>query len=88
MLQHDANLIQETTPGVGEKNPAAVSFEQLNTQFGLQIAYVAAYRRLRNPQPFSCFGEAELFCHRDERMELPKIHLSSFRHRFTYTNSV
>jgi len=78
MLQDDANLVQEPASGIGEKYPAAVPFEQLNTELALQIADVAADRRLRNPKPLRCFCEAEFIRHREERMKLPKIHFFCF----------
>jgi len=78
MLQDDANLVQKPKAGIGEKYPAAVPFEQPNTQFALQIADVAADRGLRNPEPLRRFSEAEFFRYREERMKLPKIHFLGF----------
>ena len=58
----------------GRHRAAAVADQQLHAQLGLELANVLGDVRLHRPQAVGGRGEAALFGHREQGVELPYIH--------------
>ena len=77
LSQRHSGVIEERPSRSGEFDAAGATRQELRADFVLQIADLAAERRLRRVQPaFGRDGEAALLGHRHEIPKMAQLHIS------------
>ena len=64
----------------GQPQRPGIAFQQFHADLVFELLDLPAQRRLRDVQPLRCPGEAALFCHGHEILEVSKIHGMPFRY--------
>jgi hypothetical protein len=73
-LEHDPAFPPQRLARRGQPDLAAAAIEKLHAQVFLQLDHRAAQGRLRDPQAFARFGEAELLGDGHEIAEMAEFH--------------
>ena len=82
LREDPARVFEQARAGVREHDAAAIAFEQILAEFRLQLAHLAAQRRLDHREKRCGTGETAQFRHVAEILELLQIHKP--RYPFAY----